>query len=127
MSASLRPARSLHISRRLLNRSAAETTATLLAAALSLMPLMWFWPMPAPMPMTATLMRSFAPMVRPVEGAWFWPYTGVLNRLVVATAAARVEVFLIKSRRVVPSFKSDLESFVSIKYCYLAAELVDDY
>ena len=44
-------------------------------------------------------MRSFAPMTLPVEGAWVWPYTGVLMMPVAATAAATVADFLMKSRR----------------------------
>src|SRR5262245_1196118 len=56
--------------------------------------------MPMPTPITATLIRSFAPITRPVEGALLCPYTGVLKRPVAATAAVAVAVFLRKSRRV---------------------------
>src|SRR5262245_50825413 len=56
--------------------------------------------MPMPIPITATLIRSFAPITRPVEGALLCPYTGVFKRPVAATAAVAVAVFLRKSRLV---------------------------
>jgi hypothetical protein len=43
-------------------------------------------------------MRLLAPATF-AEGAWFCPYTGVLNNGVAATTAATVAVFLRKSRR----------------------------
>jgi uncharacterized membrane protein YdjX (TVP38/TMEM64 family) len=43
-------------------------------------------------------MRLLAPATF-ADGAWFWPYTGVLNSGVAATTAAAVAVFLRKSRR----------------------------
>src|SRR6185436_13036214 len=53
-----------------------------------------------PTPTYATAIRSFAPITRPGEGAWFWPYTGVFMMPVAATAAVAAVVVFRNVRRV---------------------------